>query len=128
MKAPCVGMQGKMLPSVTAEDNGDVLTVVDGEWQKASGGEGGDSGGGGAFYINIIIDEEENNALDKTWKQIYDAVVTNKQGVFFIENTDTACYIYTLSGISWESGTYMIETSSGTSYYADTENDYPINQ
>ena len=34
MKAPCAGMQGKMLPSVTEEDNGDVLTVVDGEWQK----------------------------------------------------------------------------------------------
>lgn len=51
-----------VLPTVTAEDNGDVLTVVDGEWAAAA-----PSGGSGVLVVTDI-----DGTLDKTWKEISD--------------------------------------------------------
>lgn len=44
------GGGGSSLPAVTAADNGDVLTVVDGEWNKAA-----PSGGG--LVVNLSYDD-----------------------------------------------------------------------
>ena len=50
------GVAESSLPAVTAEDNGDVLTVVDGAWAKAAGG-------GGAFgfpcYVAKFVPNED---------------------------------------------------------------------
>jgi len=56
---------GSELPEVTADDNGDVLTVVNGAWAKAA------PGGGGALVVTV---NEETGALDKTWQEINDAM------------------------------------------------------
>lgn len=53
---------GSSLPEVTADDNGDVLTVVEGAWAKAA-----PSGGG------VLVVHEADMALDKTWQEIHDA-------------------------------------------------------
>ena len=58
-------MVGSGLPEVTSEDNGDVLTVVEGSWAKAA-----PTGGNGALIVhgNLLT-----RALDKTWQEIHDA-------------------------------------------------------
>ena len=54
---------GGGLPDVTSDDNGDVLTVVEGEWAKAA-----PSGGG------VLIVTDTDGTLDKTWQEIHDAM------------------------------------------------------
>lgn len=56
------GGGGSDLPAVTAADNGDVLTVVNGAWGKAA------PSGGGVLVVNV-----NNGALDKTWQEIHDS-------------------------------------------------------
>ena len=56
------GGGGSSLPAVTVEDNGDVLTVVEGAWAKAA-----PSG-------VLVCTMGGNNRLNHTWQEIYDAV------------------------------------------------------
>lgn len=63
------GGGGSELPAVTADDNGDVLTVVNGAWDKAA-----PSGGGVMFVHFTSEDNEESWTADKTPAEIYSAV------------------------------------------------------
>lgn len=58
---------GSSLPAVTSEDNGDVLTVVDGEWGKAA-----PSGGGGDMLVVTITQDpiSQEFSADKTLAEI----------------------------------------------------------
>ena len=68
------GGGGSDLPAVSAADNGDVLTVVNGAWDKAAPGGGG---GSSAYVVNIIEDEETGYfTCDKTAAEIYEAAQT----------------------------------------------------
>ena len=58
-----------ILPAVTASDNGDVLTVVNGAWDKAAPG-----GGGASALVAEVLIEEATEYLDKTWQEIVDAM------------------------------------------------------
>lgn len=68
---------GSGLPEVTSADNGDVLTVVSGEWAKAA-----PSGGGGEIlYVTLLWDDnvgtEGGWVLDKTYAEIRAAIASN---------------------------------------------------
>lgn len=83
--------QGSSLPAVTAADNGDVLTVVDGAWDKAA-----PTGGGGGLLV-VKLDNEFN--IDKTYADIEAAVaegdaviVVNGGMVFKLNGTINAAF------------------------------------
>lgn len=61
---------GSDLPAVTSEDNGDVLTVVNGAWDKAA-----PSGGGGALVVPTYTTEDnETYTCDMTFAEVMAAV------------------------------------------------------
>lgn len=70
-----VGSTGGGLPPVTSDDNGDVLTVVEGEWAKAA-----PSGGGDILYVTLLWDNNAGAdggwALDKTYAEIREAIAS----------------------------------------------------
>lgn len=53
-----VGGGGSSLPTVTSDDNGDVLTVVEGAWDKAAPSGGG--GGTSAFVVHVVLNLHES--------------------------------------------------------------------
>lgn len=65
------------LPVVTSDDNGDVLTVVEGAWAKASAGGGGNNN----FIVTFSHDEHdevEDIVADKTYAEILEAMQSGK--------------------------------------------------
>ena len=71
------GQTGSSLPAVTGEDDGKVLTVVDGAWQPASGGSGG----------GVLVVTDTSGTLNKTWQEIHDAVAN---GIVYIVSSDAS--------------------------------------
>ena len=113
---------GGELPEVTAEDNGDVLTVVDGAWAKAVPSGGGLLSG---FY------DRTTKTLDKTWQEIYDAT-----GIIlfedYVESETTGRRIYGISSdIMSSQGMYgvLISTIGGGDlgmFLAESADGYPV--
>lgn len=104
------GGGGSDLPAVTAADNGDVLTVVNGAWDKAA-----PSGGG------VLVVHDANGTLDKTWQEIYDAG-------FSTLRTGQDQYIQLAAVI--DDGDYIVSywtfgLSNPLVYVASAPNDYP---
>lgn len=59
----------KELPAVTASDNGDVLTVVEGAWAKAA-----PSAGGGCLYVTFSTEDNGTTwTADKTFAECLEA-------------------------------------------------------
>ena len=95
---------GSGLPEVTAEDNGDVLTVVEGAWAKAE-----PSGGGGALLVGVSSEEIDNGTrytLDKTAREIISA--------------------FPLIYIGAEMNTPEIRAASYVPVYITIQNDVPV--
>ena len=112
-----IGGSSSELPSVTAEDDGDVLTVVSGAWAKAT-----PSGGGGGV---LAIGFSDENTLDKTWKEIHDAVSDGKLPfVIFVGEDEIGTGL--VMSVYEESG-YCIDImfSEMLTFSAETENGYP---
>ena len=103
----------------------------DGTIDKASGG-----GGGGTGALIIHYDPEVAH-LDKTFKEISDAVLAGTPVILFYIEDGMVSHNYCFSIYSGE-GTYSVcfggvyRTSQGTSaasawvFVADSENDYPV--
>lgn len=112
----------KELPSVTAGDDGDVLTVVEGAWAKATPS-------GGAFVIGMTS-EMDVDALDKTWKEIHDAMASGQIAIILSEENADTVIQDSIARVTKSSGVkpYQVKwVSDGDSvvFYATTENDYP---
>ena len=106
------------LPTVTATDNGDVLTVVEGAWAKAA------PTGGGAYIVTVSDGEEEQTkVLDKNWTEINTAIRAG-QIVMGVEITDddpefSVSVNYLGSVYCNESDGYVVDFN-GINFSADT--------
>lgn len=107
------GGGGAGLPEVTSEDNGDVLTVVEGEWAKAA-----PTGGG----VLVVTDTE--GTLNKTWQEINDAkfavaIVPPPVGEGFTVYVLNEC----IHGITYD--VMFNSDSNSRGYSASSASDYP---
>lgn len=112
---------GGGLPEVTADDNGDVLTVVEGEWGKAA-----PSGG------TLIVHIGKTGILDKTWQEISDAVEAGNIAMVY-DDSDIDCSIEYLGGLFSDDGNYgaaFVDFGSGSVnvklFVADSADGYPV--
>ena len=79
---------GGVLPAVTSDDNGDVLTVVEGAWGKAA-----PSGGGSGVLVVTATEDADTGVLtlDKTASEIYSAM---KSGGVMVDAEDASYGIF----------------------------------
>lgn len=112
------------LPEITEADEGKVLTVESGEAAWAT------AGGVGILVIHtsaIPEDPDANMILDKTWKEIYDAVSAGKPAYIFdifSEDDNTFAYCSFVTDVS-HTGLYTVTDTSSSMYSATEENEYP---
>ncbi len=105
---------GDELPAVTATDNGNVLTVVEGAWAKAAPS----GGGGGVFPIGLVWDDEASvTVMNKTVQEIMDAANSGKM-LWVYHSSGDGDPIYEMYGfvstVWWESG-YNVSVATGKS-------------
>ena len=127
------------LPMVSSDDNGDVLTVVDGKWSDAAPGGGG-GGGGGVFPVVITQTVTPGNpptvsfSADKTFAEIVAAkeagqlvsvsVVngpnTFSTGVSFFESAIVCEFFQTAGNTSMAYATITLDSTDAITYHAYT--------
>lgn len=99
------------LPEAKVADAG--KSVVVGDDGKYELGEGGSSGGG-----VLVVEEDENATLNKTWQEIFDAMLT---GGCVFRYLDYVCPVY----VNTENLLYIVQIIGGDKYSASHKNDYP---
>ena len=116
------------LPTVSADDNGDVLTVVNGEWDKAT------PSGGGVLVVNVTEEETGESivyTMDKTWKEIHDALVSGPVQVVYGDSDEwEVTYVSHIFGYAGDYGVILSNgftafPGAGEAYATDSENGYP---
>ena len=73
---------GSDLPAVTSDDNGNVLTVVEGAWAKAA------PSGGGLLWCNYSGDDDTGYKIDKSYNQIKAAIDNGVMPVMVRDTSD----------------------------------------
>lgn len=115
------GGGGSSLPAVTSDDNGDVLTVVEGQWAKAAPS-------GGVLVVSVDI---QTMALDHTWQEINDAPLAI---VYLEDGSETDLYrTPVLATVYWEEeddvkvyGVSFVIEGQTTSFVTTSANGYPV--
>jgi len=107
------------LPSVTAEDDGDVLTVVSGAWAKAT-----PSGGGGVEWVTVtkgdIFDGEEtlyDCTTDKTFAELSEAYESGKLLVCKYTEGDEFDLSHTVIPLSYVNVNMETETNEPSMFH-----------
>ena len=128
------GGDRSILPEVTADDNGDVLTVVEGVWAAAAPSGGGSSSG--CLVIGGTYDEgTDTYTLNKTWQEIFDAM-SNGQFAYLFEREEngeiTDWYVQSITHV-WINtndpeygGGYWFLVDGEYYYKAASASDYPV--
>lgn len=95
--------EGGGLPEVTSANNGDVLTVVEGVWNKAT-----PSGGGGNIeFIEVTIDEQTSVAT-ASYSDIGAAITAGKLPVLKVGSAPhTSFYVYQSSFVDDATWCYL---------------------
>ena len=113
---------GGNLPPVTSDDNGDVLTVVDGKWAKAA-----PSGGSGVLVVGF--DENDMTKLNKTWQQIADAAVSGIVALVDVYDDQTVVDYLGETNINDNEYQVIFKTNSGSYIFiASSASGYPVSQ
>ena len=121
---------GISLPEVTTADNGKVLGVVEGEWNKMAAGTNSDCNCVMVVHSTWVEQTPGQGyyVLDKTWNEI-DTALRNGQIVNIIyEDPDTGdilSYLCNGSGSNTELQRYGIQTYSGGEYTCQSADDFP---
>lgn len=124
------GGGGGGIPAPENPSDGDVLTYssTDSAWVAAAPG----GGGGSIFVINaspIPDDPNENLIMDKTWKEIADAMAAGSVCyILSVYSTETPVSIAGNLVASVDSdgeGSYTVGDGAGNVYGASSENSYP---
>ena len=107
----------KELPSVSGTDEGKVLTVNNsGVWVAAN-----PSSGGGVLVVHET--DAIPTALDKTWKEIHDAMLSG--GAVIVDLAGFVGIVNMVSSVS-DPDEYNVYTNTDNGHYlTDTENGYP---
>ena len=113
-KALSGGGGGSDLPSVTAEDNGDVLTVVEGAWAKAS-----PSGGGGCMKITAS-EVEGSVVLDKNYSEISEAFDSGVFPYILYDMGSGAMMPMLITSYFVDEGIYAVTTNVETNFEASS--------
>lgn len=98
---------------------GDTITE-----EKLNHMEDGIASGYDVLVVNNIIDENENETLDKTWKEIYDALMNGITVYLKYPAESSKYYIYALRGLSFTDGYFAVFDDH--QYSTDSENGYPV--
>lgn len=143
------GLAEEKLPPVSSADNGKVLGVNNGVWEKvaASGGttvvanptiagteadltglQVGDTkykipeggGGGGVLVVTVTWDESENGTCDKTAAEMWAAFPN-----ICFKVIDDGVYYEACVRAQQVDGTYVFVNTSGAYFHADTASNYP---
>jgi len=116
-------VSGSNLPAVTSDDNGDVLTVVEGAWAKAA------PSGGGAFYVDMTV-EGRTYTSEKTYQEIEDAYNAGSVVIGRYQNSYEQDVLVPLAKIGYDSDqsaycTYFISAEIELYLICLTKTDYP---
>lgn len=88
----------------------------------------GNVAGGGGGANGFVLTENESGALDKTWKEIHDALAAGRPAVVLVDS-DGLSGANLVLGVTYDTAEtenpYHVATGTAT-YFAEAETGYPV--